>query len=70
MFGDGSWLDERTRGQPERFRLWVEGLEKARARFVVVELGAGTAVPTVRQRISFFGVGSIGAPFLLDAALT
>ena len=48
MFGDWSWLDERTRAQQERFRLWAEGLEKARARFVVVELGAGTAVPTVR----------------------
>jgi hypothetical protein len=48
MFGDWSWLDERTRAQQERFRLWVEGLEESRARFVVVELGAGTAVPTVR----------------------
>jgi hypothetical protein len=48
MFGDWSWLDERTRAQHERFKLWVEGVEKSRARLVVVELGAGTAVPTVR----------------------
>jgi NAD-dependent SIR2 family protein deacetylase len=48
MFGDWSWLDERTRAQQERFRPWLEDVEKSRARFVVVELGAGTAVPTVR----------------------
>lgn len=48
MFGDGSWLDRRTRDQQDRFRLWVEGLQESSARFVVVELGAGTAIPTVR----------------------
>jgi NAD-dependent SIR2 family protein deacetylase len=48
MFGDWSWLDERTLAQQERFRVWLEGLQKSHARFVVVELGAGTAVPTVR----------------------
>lgn len=48
MFGDWSWIDGRTRAQEERFRLWVEGLQTCRAKFVVVEAGAGTAIPTVR----------------------
>ena len=48
MFGDWSWLDSRTREQQKRFNLWVEGLQNSDARFVVVELGAGTAIPTVR----------------------
>jgi NAD-dependent SIR2 family protein deacetylase len=48
MFGDWSWLDGRTRDQQERFRLWVKGLQESSARFVAVELGAGTAIPTVR----------------------
>lgn len=45
MFGDWLWLPHRTAAQEERMRRWLEGLE---GRFVVVEIGAGTAVPTVR----------------------
>lgn len=45
MFGDWLWLPHRTAAQEERMRRWLEGLE---GRFVVIEIGAGTAVPTVR----------------------
>ncbi len=45
MFGDWLWVPHRTSAQEDRFRLWLERLEGA---LVVVELGAGTAVPTVR----------------------
>ena len=46
MFGDGQWLDDRTAGQLGQYRAWRD---RARgARLVVVECGAGTAVPTVR----------------------
>ena len=48
MFGDWAWLDKRTRAQQQRFMLWLENLEESGARFAVVELGAGTAIPTVR----------------------
>lgn len=52
MFGDYSWIADRTERQQERFRAFLAG--QSGKRIVVVELGAGTAVPTVRamsQRI-------------------
>ena len=55
MFGDGGWNDGRTREQEERFLLWRRRV----IRPAVVEIGAGTAVPTVR----FFGE-SQGSPLI------
>jgi len=55
MFGDGSWIDERTRRQRERFNKFLA--QQSGKRIVVVELGAGTAIPTVRatcERIGAF----------------
>lgn len=46
MFGDFDWDPERAEGQHDRFRAWRAFL--GRARVVVVECGAGTAIPTVR----------------------
>lgn len=45
MFGDWLWVPHRTSAQEERLRRWLEGLDRGT---VVVEVGAGTAVPTVR----------------------
>lgn len=45
MFGDWGWLEQRTRGQEERFAAWYGDA----GRIVVVEIGAGTAIPTVRR---------------------
>ena len=42
------WLADRTRAQEERWAHWLDQLEEARARVVVIELGAGSAIPTVR----------------------
>jgi NAD-dependent SIR2 family protein deacetylase len=47
MFGDWGWLPERTDAQEKRFGAWVGSLGDAR--LAVVEIGAGTAVPTVRM---------------------
>ncbi|MEE4270688.1 MAG: Sir2 family NAD-dependent protein deacetylase [Thermoanaerobaculales bacterium] len=47
MFGDWGWLPERTEAQERRFADWVG--ELGDARLVIVEVGAGTAVPTVRM---------------------
>jgi len=44
MFDDGEWLQERTYHQRQGLTRWLETL----ANPVVVELGAGTAVPAVR----------------------
>lgn len=47
MFDDATWNPGRTSAQQIRFRLWLRKI--ARGKLVVVELGAGTTVPTVRE---------------------
>jgi len=47
MFNDWGWLPDRTSAQERRFADWIGSLDDAR--LVVVEIGAGTAVPTVRM---------------------
>lgn len=47
MFGDGGWDSSTTDAQQRRFESWLSSL--GGARLVVVECGAGTAVPTVRM---------------------
>jgi NAD-dependent SIR2 family protein deacetylase len=46
MFGDGGYLDERNAFQYERLDSWLS--ENEGSPLAVVELGAGSAVPTVR----------------------
>ena len=46
MFGDGAWLASRTVRQRARFEEWLD--RQAEARLLVVELGAGSAIPTIR----------------------
>ncbi len=47
MFGDWGWLSHRTDRQYERFRSWLSG--RSASGLVVVEIGAGKAVPSVRN---------------------
>lgn len=47
MFNDWNWIPHRTSGQENRFDTWFDGVRDSR--LVVVELGAGSAVPTVRM---------------------
>ena len=49
MFGDGDWNAQREQGQAAQLQEWLAGLRRTRARLVVVEIGAGTAVPSVRH---------------------
>ena len=46
MFGDRGWDSARTDLQMQRLNHWIETLDDAR--LVVIECGAGRAVPTVR----------------------
>ena len=46
MFGDWSWLSGRTRGQEMRFDKFCA--QHAGEPLTVVEMGAGTAIPTIR----------------------
>ncbi len=47
MFGDWGWVADRAQGQGQAFRSWLAGLGDAP--LVAVELGAGTAIPTIRN---------------------
>jgi len=49
MFGDWQWESHRTDAQSQRLQQWLADLEASDATLAVVELGAGTAVPTVRM---------------------
>jgi NAD-dependent SIR2 family protein deacetylase len=46
MFGDSEWLEHRTEQQCGRYNAWRR--HNLGSRLVVIELGAGRAVPTVR----------------------
>lgn len=45
MFGDWNWVDCHAERQASRFAAWLHDVE----RLVVIELGAGQALPTVRR---------------------
>ncbi len=49
MFGDFGWNYSRTNTQRERLKTWMATLENENAKLAIVEIGAGTAVPTVRN---------------------
>src|SRR5438105_3531614 len=49
MFGDWDWCDGRAREQVDRYAAWLAEVERRALRLAVIELGAGTAVPTVRH---------------------
>lgn len=48
MFGDWSWVHHRTEEQGRRLSMWIDRIISDGGRLVVIEAGAGTAVPTVR----------------------
>jgi NAD-dependent SIR2 family protein deacetylase len=49
MFGDWSWLGQRSDAQQQRLAAWLDKLGQASTKLVVIELGAGGVIPTVRQ---------------------
>jgi len=49
MFNDFFWRHRRSSEQQKRFERWQGELAGKSARIVVIELGAGTAIPTVRH---------------------
>ena len=48
MFGDWSWLHNRSAEQGNRLQNWLHNLYITNSRLVIIELGAGQSVPTVR----------------------
>lgn len=45
MFGDWAWIDRRSGSQADRQEKWLSQVSRP----VVIELGAGTAIPSVRH---------------------
>jgi NAD-dependent SIR2 family protein deacetylase len=54
MFGDRDWLPHRSQRQLDELRVW----RRDQRDLVVVELGAGTAVPTVRRQAELASAAS------------
>ncbi|MBF0294073.1 MAG: NAD-dependent deacetylase [Magnetococcales bacterium] len=54
MFGDGAWLAWRTERQTDLLRRWLANLAAGNRRLVIVEIGAGHAVPTIRQSSEYY----------------
>lgn len=48
MFGDAAWQSYRSDAQHTNFDIWLRSLDKTSTRLAIVEIGAGTAVPSVR----------------------
>lgn len=46
MFGDSSWISDRSQAQEQRFQNFLAEHDDAPA--VVIEIGAGSAIPTIR----------------------
>ena len=46
MFNDSHWLEERTNAQDRRFDAWLKTVKRP----VVIEMGAGTNIPSVRRQ--------------------
>jgi NAD-dependent SIR2 family protein deacetylase len=47
MFNDGAWYSDRTQAQETNLEAWLSRI--VGSRLVVIECGAGTAIPTVRR---------------------
>ena len=50
MFGDYQWIGDRTHAQLDRFNSWLSKISKSE--IVIIEIGAGTAVPSIRNMSS------------------
>jgi NAD-dependent SIR2 family protein deacetylase len=58
MFGDHDWLPVHTRRQADEQRRWLRTLRADGADLAVLEIGAGTALPTVRRYAELAAAGS------------
>ena len=60
MFNDGAWIADRTEAQYERLRRWRQAddkpANKLAHKLVVIELGAGVDIPSVRRMSEQQGV--------------
>jgi NAD-dependent SIR2 family protein deacetylase len=50
MFGDWRWNDGRTNKQHKKFNKWIKKLKVNKYKLVIIEIGAGEAIPTIRDK--------------------
>lgn len=50
MFGDWGWLHKRSSNQSDKLEEWLNYLKRNSFRLLIVEIGAGLSVPTVRYK--------------------
>jgi len=50
MFGDWGWNGNRTSKQEYRFNIWSKSIRANNKKLAIIEIGAGTAIPTIRQQ--------------------
>jgi len=48
MFGDWNWISDRTDIQSNRLQNWLDSVSQNSYKLVILEFGAGLAVPTIR----------------------
>ncbi|MFC1513851.1 NAD-dependent deacetylase [candidate division KSB1 bacterium] len=53
MFGDWMWNSHRTESQSIRLNNWLSEVSESNYKLVVIETGAGQAVPTVRMKSEY-----------------
>ncbi len=53
MFGDWSWISTRTDMQGNSLHSWLQNIRNKKSKLVVIELGAGQAVATVRMKSEY-----------------
>ncbi len=50
MFNDWDWHDQRTDKQDMKMRRWLKQQRQQAKQIAIIELGAGTSIPTVRSK--------------------
>ena len=49
MFGDRRWNTKRTNEQERKYHSWISSIRNSGKKMVIIEIGAGTVIPTIRN---------------------
>ena len=49
MFNDWNWNDNKTVNQERKYAKWLKTIQKSNKKLAIIEIGAGIAIPTVRN---------------------
>lgn len=51
MFNDYDWIDDRITAQQIRYKSFLKSIKQTNKSVCLIEIGAGTAVPTIRNML-------------------